>query len=149
MEQQASATPQVGHVVHRVKEHRHNFQQLIQFPRPRPWEIRRKDRDYKRGDALHVVEWDTDQQKETGRQAFCIISWTSDEWPLASSAVGMPSDLILLGVEVLDVKDERPLEEQLEDLHDSIAFLEAKRDPGPRVPFTPEGIGLPSRGGTP
>jgi len=139
-----ATSPQVGHVVHRVKEHNRNFEQLIQFPRPRPWELRKKDRSYQTGDGLRVVEWDPGEQRETGREALCRISWTSDEWPLADTAVGLPSDLILLGVEVLQLVDGRPIEVQLEDLHDSIAFVESKRAPGPPVPYTPQGIGLPA-----
>jgi len=122
----------VGHVVHRVKEHPRYFEDLIRFPRPRPWELRDNNRDFKTGDGLRVVEWDPSTEKETGRWALCRISWTSEEHARVHL---MPQGLILLGVEVLQLVDARPIEVQLEHLHDSIASLEAGRDPGPPVPF--------------
>jgi hypothetical protein len=137
-------------VVHQVKEQPRNFEQLIQFPRPRPWELRKNDRRYKTGDGLRIAEWvrhpkgtvADDGGFYTGRSALCLITWTSDEWPAAGETVGLPSDLILLGVEVLQVVDERPITERIEEAHDGWVFLKSQLDPGPPVPYTPPCPGL-------
>jgi len=122
--------PLVGHVVHRVKEHPRYFEDLIRFPRPRAWELRDNNRDFKTGDGLRVVEWDPATEKETGRWALCRISWTSEEHGRVHL---MPQGLILLGVEVLQLEDGRPLEQRLEDAHDTWAALKAALGPCPAL----------------
>ncbi len=103
--QSAATAPQVGPVVHRVKEHTGYFEDLVRWPQGRPFELRKNDRGYKRGDVIHLVEWDPDANDgagaETGRWCKCLIRWTSDDYqrpPL------LPADLILLGVDPLQAE---------------------------------------------
>ncbi len=147
--QSAATAPQVGPVVHRVKEHTGYFEDLIRIPRSRPYELRENDRGYKTGDGLRVVEWDSTANDgagaETGRSALLRIAWTSDDWGRCTLwPVALGQSVILLGVELLMVtnargdRDLRADEAKVEDLLDSAAFVEASKDPGPPVPFVSE-----------
>lgn len=136
----------VGNRVHTVKEWAPYFEDLIRGLRP--WELRWREREYRAGDTLVVVEHSlgagvglggflaadgSADWQNTGRSAVCRIDWTSDDQPAPIHL--LPQNLILLGVHVLNVFEyehkrvgrEQEITDQVRGLEQILADLYKRR----------------------
>lgn len=78
--------------IHELKTHPKPFQALIDGVKP--YEVRKDDRGFQRGDVLCLREWDPDKEAYTGRVCWRVVTYVTagGEW-------GLPVDLCVLGLD--------------------------------------------------